>query len=1184
MLKKLLALSFCMLPASFGLHAQDAGSGNWYFEDFEALSILGPTLPDGWTQGQNAFSVNTNRGVDGSQAIYAQCANGNERWFATQAFNMGDNPVVEYYFKTTGVIGDAPANGLATALKVSTDNGTTWTRVDTVAYADYQASSTYALKRVTLPDTYKNQSCMVKLSVYGNSELGTSSFYVDNFGMGTPAEVLENDLMISGTLSGPSNPSLGMENIYSVNVLNNGSAAQSNYSVKLKDAQGNELCTVDGTELQPAAQQAFELAWTPQSAGIFRIFAEVELEGDANLANNASDTLDVEVLESGIAIEVGQGTDKTYHPVNFSSERFGSQNLFFAEELDFTQGKINAIAFEGTFVQELTSNVTVMIGETDSTGFYIDENFAFNLIPWDGFTTVFRGEKTFPQGENVQIKFDFTEEFNYTGGNLVVFLISENEAVYSSMDESGWFFGNYNLGDITSLSAFGEFALDNPDNDVAANFSRPNTTFFFSEVSDASYTLSFNVTDVAGNAVSDAVVKFDGTEYEAGQYTFEDLKPGNYAYTVTKNTATAFGTAQIINEDVSVDVVLLDFSEIPSASGYLCEDFENIADGSRPFGWSGSFYVYPDSGMNGGKRISHSFWYMDGPRDLYTNPIFMGETPVLEFYYRIMNIETQNLTYTGQPHSGEAVSWNLSVSTDYGTTWTELYNVGYGEHTPSTEYQRFSIDVSQYANEVCMFYLLVNRDNQSAESFYFDIDNFRVGTQLETDLHALSPIAGNRVASVNGESVFTAQVRNAGSEMVPSYTVKLMRGDTEITSVNGSNLGVGMFAEHELKYTPSAEGNESLHVVVEAENDAFTANNTSASLYVSVQPEGTRGEMVEDMEGRDICYVPFYFYSPYALNQTLYFSDETGLEAGESLTGIVYQTAFSKPLERQRVSVYVGETDQESLFSGSGPGMLPMNEMRLVFDGAIDISDVDGDNLSIEFQTPYQYGGRNLVVCTYQQSGQAAGSESDQLAFYGYYTLDRPVSSVYQFFDEPADFENIDPAYNATNFSYPSTIFLTREGVEFHTVTFEVKDTEGKAIDNAVITFNGVEMEAGEYTVTGVADGSYAWAARVGGQLREGDVEVSGGDASVQVVFEPVSNEFNVEEDMIKVYPNPSTGKFYVEHAQSCKEIGIYDISGREVRRYTKVDAGVLEIDLSGCRDGLYLLMVDGKAFKITKR
>ena len=1182
MLKKLLALSFCMLPASFGLHAQDAGSGNWYFEDFEALSILGPTLPDGWTQGQSSFSVNTNRGVDGSQAIYAQCANSNERWFATQSFNMGDNPVVEYYFKTTGVIGDAPANGLATALKVSTDNGTTWTVVDTVAYADYQASSTYALKRVTLPDIYKDQSCMVKLSVYGNSELGTSSFYVDNFGMGTPAEVLENDLMISGTLSGPSNPALGMESLYSVNVLNNGSTAQSNYSVKLKDAQGNELCTVDGTELQPAAQQTFELAWTPQAAGTFRILAEVKLEGDANPANNVSDTLDVEVLESGLAVEVGTGTDKTYHPVCFTSERFGSQNLFFPEDLNFTQGKINAIAFEGTFVQELTSNVTLMIGETDSTGFYVDENFAWHMIPWDHFTTVFRGEKTFPQGENVQIRFDFTEEFDYTGGNLVVFLVNDNETAYPSMDESGWFLGTSKLGNVVSLGAF-DIDLANPVNDGTVNSSRPNTTFFFSEVSDASYNLTFNITDIAGNIVSDAVVKLNGTEYDAGQYTFEDLKPGNYAHTVTKNTATASGTAQVINEDVNIDVTLLDFSEIPGASGYLCEDFENLADGSRPFGWSGSFYVYPDSGMNGGKRISHSFWYLDGPRTLYTNPVFMGEAPVLEFYYRIMDMETQNLTYTGKPHSGAAVSWSLSVSTDYGTTWTELYSVDYGEHTPSTEYQLCSIDVSRYANEVCMFYLHVDRDNQSAESFYFDVDQFKAGTQLETDLHALSPLAGNRVASVNGESVFTAQVRNAGTQAA-SYTVNLMKGEETVATAQGAELASGAWASHELRYTPSAEGNETLYVVVETENDTYMANNTTTNLYVSVQPEGTRGEMVEDMEGRDICYVPFYFYTPYALNQTLYFSDETGLEAGEALTGIVYQTAFSKPLERQRVSVYVGETDQESLFLGSGAGMLPMNEMRLVFDGAIDISDVDGDNLAIEFQTPYQYGGRNLVVCTYQQSGQAAGTESDQLAFYGYYTLDRPVSSVYQFFDEPTDFENIDPAYNATNFSYPSTIFLTREGVEFHTVTFEVKDTEGKAIDNAVITFNGVEMEAGEYTVTGVADGSYAWAARVGDQLREGDVEVSGGDASVQVVFEPVSNEFNVEEDMIKVYPNPSTGKFYVEHAQSCKEIGIYDISGREVRRYTKVDAGVLEIDLSGCRDGLYLLMVDGKAFKITKR
>ena len=1182
MLKKLLALSFCMLPASFGLHAQNAGSENWYFEDFETLGILGPTLPDGWTQGSNSFSVNLSGGVDGSQAIYAQCANSNERWVATQAFDMGDNPVVEYYFKTTGVIGDAPANGLATALKVSTDNGTTWTVVDTVAYADYQASSTYALKRVTLPDTYKDQSCMVKLSVYGNSELGTSSFYVDNFGMGTPAEVLENDLMISGTLSGPSNPALGMESLYSVNVLNNGSTAQSDYSVKLKDAQGNELCTVDGTELQPAAQQTFELAWTPQAAGTFRILAEVELEGDANLANNISDTLDVEVLESGVAIEVGQGTNKTYHPVSFTSDRFGSQNLFLAEELNFTQGKINAIAFEGTFVQELSSNVTVMIGETDSTGFYVDENFAWHMIPWDHFTTVFRGEKTFPQGENVQIRFDFTEEFDYTGGNLVVFLVNDNETAYPSMDESGWFFGTYELGDVVSLGAF-DIDLANPANDAVTNFSRPNTTFFFSEVSDASYNLTFNITDIAGNTVSDAVVKLNGTEYEAGQYTFEDLKPGSYPYTVTKNTATASGTAQIINEDVNIDVTLLDFSEIPGASGFLCEDFENIAPGSRPFGWNGDFYVYVDGGIENGKRLSHSFWYLDGSRNIYTNPVFMGDNPVFEFQYRIMEMEIQNLTYTGNACPGTGVMWQLSVSTDQGETWTQLHSVGYSEHMPSTDYQTFSLDVSQYANELCMFHLHVERDNSSPESFYFDIDNWSIGTQPEFDLSVLSPIAGNRVASVNEESLFTVQVKNSGKQNISSYTLKLMKGDTEIASVNGSELEAGAWKEHELAYTPISEGNEILYAVVETENDTYMANNTTTNLYVSVQPEGTRGEMVEDMEGRDICYVPFYFYTPYALNQTLYFSDETGLEAGEALTGIVYQTAFSKPLERQRVSVYVGETDQESLFLGSGAGMLPMDGMRLVFDGAIDISDVDGDNLAIEFQTPYQYGGKNLVVCTYQQSGQAAGSESDQLAFYGYYTLDRPVSSTYAQLDNPIDMNNL-PSSVLSNFSYPSTIFLSREGVEFHTVTFEVKDTEGRTIDNAVITFNGMEMETGTYTVADVPDGVYPWSASWQDQTREGDVEVSGGDASVQVVFEPVSNEFNVEEDMIKVYPNPSTGKFYVEHAQFCKEIGIYDISGREVRRYTKVDAGVLEIDLSGCRDGLYLLMVDGKAFKITKR
>ncbi|MDE5574567.1 MAG: hypothetical protein K2I87_02505, partial [Bacteroidales bacterium] len=111
MLKKIL-LVMGLLVGIFSVQAQ-----TWYLEDFESLSILGPTAPTGWEIPRigysAAFQLHSSQGVDASQALYAQVNQTEPYYFITQELGLGDEPVVEFQYKTTGIVGDAPANCLS---------------------------------------------------------------------------------------------------------------------------------------------------------------------------------------------------------------------------------------------------------------------------------------------------------------------------------------------------------------------------------------------------------------------------------------------------------------------------------------------------------------------------------------------------------------------------------------------------------------------------------------------------------------------------------------------------------------------------------------------------------------------------------------------------------------------------------------------------------------------------------------------------------------------------------------------------------------------------------------------------------------------------------------------------------------------------------------------------------------
>ncbi|MCM1531766.1 MAG: T9SS type A sorting domain-containing protein [Bacteroides sp.] len=1184
MLKKLL-LVMGLLAGMLSVHAQ-----TWYLEDFESLGILGPNKPEGWQistddHGNATFKPDF-AGFESDMAIKAQMTQTNgDYWFYTQQCAFGTQPIVEFQYKTYGVVGDAPEHCLTLELAVSAD-GEDWTPVKTVAASDFVSSSAYTLFRATLPESYAGTNGHVRLKAKPEADAGTVSLYVDNFGVGTKAEAVANDLMIQGEISGSSMPTVNVEAVYEFTVFNNGSADQTVYSVQLLDQTKKLLASENVTAgIEAGARKEHSLKFTPTQAGTDRLYAVVVLEGDQNPDNDTA-TINIDVQEEGgIVVEVGNGNMLVGgQPFSFTAQTSVALALYMPEELNVIKGDIRALMFEGSFSTEITLATQVYIGETDLNGIEF-VNYQAQFIDPTHFTKVFDGDMTFVEGDHQSVRFDFTQPFAYSGERtLAVYTFSRiaAEKVLTDYDANRFYATSVPMGgEAMAIATDGENIdpMKPNENDRNPKFQRPNVKFFYSSVSDEKYDITFAVKDVAGNTVENAVVTLNGQSGEAGTYVFEDMPARMYAYVVEKEGFVPARGILRLKSDTTLNITLIDMVEYPGLSGYLHEDFENIAKNQRPLNWTGSFYVEENGGKENGRRITHSFWFMDGPREIITNPVFMGSDPVFEFEYRVMDYET----YPGKAFAGENLMWQVEVSEDFGETWKNIYYEDYGAHVSDTLYKPFSIDVKDYAGKICQFYITVTRDNGLPDEFYFDIDNVKIGTQLENDLAVVSKIEGLRVFGAGVKNAYTVCVRNEGKNAVESYSLKFYDGETEIGSVPGTKLESGAFAKLVYEHTFAQEGEHVLKAVLVMDDDEFAANNTTSEFYVSVQAEGIKGSMVDAYEGEDITYsTPLSMYDNNSLSWILYNRKDLAFESGSNIGGIAFRTKFEQETERTHLVVYVGETNNEGLLQ-SVPSPVSLTK---VFDGGITVGDRDGGNFVINFQRPYFYTGKNLVVAVYKEAPQAYLGNMD-FGFYGYYSLDA-VSAIVLREEEPMDLSAIsltqDELIRSADLCKPSTIFLLRDNVSYYSVSFEVTDQNGKPVTNAKVTFDGTELAAGKYKVENVPDGTYAYTVELNGEAVSGEVAVKGADVVEKVQLQHVANESNVKETMVRIYPNPTDGKLHIDLAEGAKEINLYDISGRSVRKITRVPAGIIEMNLSDCHSGIYLLKIDGRAFKVSKQ
>ena len=111
--------------------------------------------------------------------------------------------------------------------------------------------------------------------------------------------------------------------------------------------------------------------------------------------------------------------------------------------------------------------------------------------------------------------------------------------------------------------------------------------------------------------------------------------------------------------------------------------------------------------------------------------------------------------------------------------------------------------------------------------------------------------------------------------------------------------------------------------------------------------------------------VPTYTYYNYSFSQQIYTAEELQEMAG-NITSLAFRQAQTGAYTR-KLSVYLQNVEKSS-FTSTGD-WIPVSEADLVFTGDVVFPNQAGAWIDLQFQTPFEYTGGNLLVCVADNTG-----------------------------------------------------------------------------------------------------------------------------------------------------------------------------------------------------------------------
>jgi hypothetical protein len=149
-----------------------------------------------------------------------------------------------------------------------------------------------------------------------------------------------------------------------------------------------------------------------------------------------------------------------------------------------------------------------------------------------------------------------------------------------------------------------------------------------------------------------------------------------------------------------------------------------------------------------------------------------------------------------------------------------------------------------------------------------------------------------------------------------------------------------------------------------------------------------------------------------------------------------------------------------------------------------------------------------------------------------------------------------------------------------YSVTFIIEDEDGNSITDALITFNGAELPAGEYVITDLEPGTYSYLIqREGYHEKSDEVVVSDEDVTIHITLELITHVGDIFEAGMNIYPNPAHRYVNIELSNATGKIDILllNTNGQIVKTISENDhtgMAPIRIDTGDLSPGIYLVRV----------
>ncbi len=683
------------------------------------------------------------------------------------------------------------------------------------------------------------------------------------------------------------------------------------------------------------------------------------------------------------------------------------------------------------------------------------------------------------------------------------------------------------------------------------------------------FTVTFDVKDVEGNEITDAIITWAGEVFPPGHYVFEDVIKGIYNYVVEKEGYNTKGGQVNVNKDMTIEIILEPETytvtfDVKDEQGTPIEDAVITFDGET---YPPGHYVFED-------LIAGTYDYKVEKEGFYTveDQVVVVHNVTVEV---VMIVETFTVTFDVIDEFGDPI-------TDAVVTFDGVTNL-------PGNYVFTYIEVGTYDYKVEKDGYIPVQDQVEVKD---DIT-------IEVTLYVAHTVTFT-VSDEEGVPITDAVVTFDGVQNPPGdYVFEYIKAGT-------------------YDYKVEKEGYHTVEDQVTVEQDTHIDVTMILKTYtVTFNVVDTDNNPIPDAQ----IIFDFFLYPPgYYVFEDIppgsyeYHVFKTDFK---TVSGVVQVIDDDVTIT---VVLKTGEEPDEHTvtFNVSDVDNVPIEDALLVFDGNDYYTDSNGQVIIEDVKTGvYNYtvakegystvDGMVVVVTDVTEnvtmyietftltlaadpitggtvSGEGEYEEGEQV------TISASPNPGWNFTEWTGDTHYVDNPHSATaTVTMPSNdISLTANFVsepDTHTLALYVDPPEGGNVDG------GGNYKPGEIVdITATPIDIYwefeYWSGDVqhidDPQSASAIVTMPDTNISLTANFKFVSVE-DIPDIVLSVYPNPARNKFYVESSEMIKQIRLIDISGQVIKDIA-VDALNTEINVNNFQTGIYFMQIYTGESVMTKR